>query len=193
MSTAERADDDAALLVAAATDGAAFETFYRRYVRRVTGFASGRCSCAEDVADVVAETFVRLLHRADRYDSTRAEPAAFVLGIAANVVRDLHRRRSRHEALVWKLSGRQMLDRDDIERAEAALDAVRSAGLVEAAVSSVPVHEQEMLRLVAAGRTATEAAHELGISPAAAWTRLSRARHRLRIQMTSTPKDGDQS
>ena len=193
MSMAEPVDDDAALLVAAATDGVAFEKFYRRYVRRVTGFAAGRCSGAEDVADVVAETFVRLLHRADRYDPARAEPAAFVLGIAANVIRDLHRRSSRHEALVWKLSGRQLLDRDDIERAEAALDAVRTAGLVEAAVSSVPAHEQDMLRLVAAGRTATEAAHELGISAAAGWTRLSRARQRLRTRMTTTPKDGDQS
>lgn len=181
--------DDAELLVAAATDAAAFERFYRRYVRRVTAFATRRCSSAEDVADVVAETFVRLLDAAERYDPERAEPAPFVFGIAANVVRDLYRRRSRHRRLVSKLSGRDLLDRDDIERAEAALDAIRTADEIEDAVSSVPPREQEMLRLVAAGRTASEAAHELGISRAAAWTRLSRARQRLRTQITPTFED----
>jgi RNA polymerase sigma-70 factor (ECF subfamily) len=189
MSTAG-SGEDAELLVAAAIDAAAFESFYRRHVRRVAGFAAGRCSSAEDVADVVAETFVRLLSAARRYDPERAEPAAFVLGIAANVVRDLYRRRSRHEALVSKLSGRKLLDRDDIEQAEAAMDAARAASRVEVAVAAVPRHEQEMLLLVADGRTASEAARELGISPAAGWTRLSRARRRLRhMTPTSTSED----
>jgi DNA-directed RNA polymerase specialized sigma24 family protein len=78
MRTAEGATD-ADLLVAASADATAFEAFYRRYVRRVAAFA-------------VAQTFVRLLGAAERYDPERAEPAPFVLGIAANVIRDQQRR-----------------------------------------------------------------------------------------------------
>src|SRR6266511_3647195 len=106
---------DAELLAAVAEDWSAFEAFYVRYFKRVTAFAARRCSCAADVADVVAQTFVRLLSAAERYDPARAQPAAFVFGIAANVVRDLHRSGARRQALVSKLAGRDLLDDDDIE------------------------------------------------------------------------------
>jgi DNA-directed RNA polymerase specialized sigma24 family protein len=74
---------DAELLVAVPRDVSAFETFYDRYFGRVTAFGARRCSCAEDVADVVAETFVRLLGAAERYDPDRAQPVAFVLASAS--------------------------------------------------------------------------------------------------------------
>jgi N utilization substance protein A len=60
------------------------------------------------------------------------------------------------------------------------VDAARTAGAVTGALDDVPTGEREMLRLVADGRTPGEAAAELGISPGAGWTRLSRARRRLR-------------
>lgn len=71
---------DADLLTAMPHDLSAFEAFYDRYFERVTAFAARRCSSAEDVADVVAQTFVRLLSAAPRYDPARAQPAAFVFG-----------------------------------------------------------------------------------------------------------------
>jgi RNA polymerase sigma-70 factor (ECF subfamily) len=182
---------DAELLAALPHDLEAFEVFYRRYVRRVTTFAAGRCSSAEDVADVVAQTFVRLLDVADRYDPTRAEPAAFVFAIAANLARDVHRSDARRRALISKLAGRDLLDAGEIEQVETAIDAARAAGPVHAALDEVPPGEQEMLRLVADGRSPGQAARELGISPAAAWTRLSRARRRLRTH-TATSPDPDQ-
>jgi RNA polymerase sigma-70 factor (ECF subfamily) len=190
MGIAEGAND-VELLLTARSDAAAFEQLYRRYVRRVAGFAAGRCSCAEDVADVVAQTFARLLDVADRYDPGRAEPAAFVTAIAANVVHDVHRARARQHALVTKLAGRDLLDADDIGRIDAAIDAARSAGEVLDAVGRVPPGEQEMLRLVAQGRTPAAAAAELGISAGAGWTRLSRARRRVRRQLTASHEERD--
>jgi RNA polymerase sigma factor (sigma-70 family) len=179
---------DAELLAALQHDVEAFEAVYRRYVRRVTTFAAGRCSNADDVADVVAQTFVRLLDVADRYDPARAEPAAFILAITANLARDLHRSSSRRRALVTKLAGRDLLDTDEIEQVESTIDAARAAGPVKDALEAVPAGEQEMLRLVADGRTPGQAARELGISPGAAWTRLSRARRRMRTHMPTTPE-----
>jgi len=191
MSSADPTDE-ADLLVAAAHDVAAFEAVYRRYVRRVTAFAAKRCSSADDVADVVAQTFIRLLDAAERYDPARAEPGPFLLGIAANVVRDVHRRGSRQQALVDRLAGRHLLNSDDAERIDAAIDAARAAEGVRSAVDAVPAGEQEVLLLVAGGRTPTEAAEELGISPAAARTRLTRARRRVRSSLAdSTTTDTD--
>jgi RNA polymerase sigma-70 factor (ECF subfamily) len=176
--------DDATLLVAAAHDGAAFEAFYRRYVRRVAGFAAQRCASADDVADVVAQTFLRLIGAAERYDPARGEPAAFLLGIAANAIRELHRHRSRQQAVAEKLIGRDLLEGDETERVEAAIDATRLTRDLGPALDAVTPVEQEMLRLVAAGRTPTQAAAELGITPVAARVRLSRARRRVRTQLS---------
>jgi RNA polymerase sigma factor (sigma-70 family) len=175
---------DVDLLGLLSRDVSAFETFYRRYMRRVTAFAARRCSSAEDVADVVAQTFVRLLDVADRYDPERGEPAAFLFAIAGSAVRDLHRHAERRQALVAKLSGRDLLDDDDTERITAAIDASREASAVHAALDDMPAAEQAMLRLVADGHSPGEAAAELGISPGAGWTRLSRARQRLRRRVS---------
>jgi RNA polymerase sigma-70 factor (ECF subfamily) len=171
---------DADLLVALPEDLAAFEGFYRRYVRRVTAFAAQRCSTAEDVADVVGQTFLRLIDAARRYDPVLGPPAPFVLGIAANVLRDTRRRAARDRALVAKLAGRDLLDADDVERIETAMDAMRTLRGIGPALDAVPSGEQEMLRRVADGRSPAEAAEELGISPGAGRVRLTRARRRIR-------------
>ena len=180
---------DADLLAAAHHDVAAFEAVYRRHVRRVTGFAASRCASAEDVADVVAQTFIRLLTAAGRYDPNRGDPAAYVLGIAANVMREHHRRAARQTALLARLSGRELLDADDIERIDAAIDAARRAPGARRALDEVPSGERAVLHLVADGHSTRQAAHELGISPGAARTRLSRARRRVRDLMTTTDQE----
>jgi RNA polymerase sigma-70 factor (ECF subfamily) len=179
---------DAELLVVLAVDAEAFRVFYDRYFARVTAYAARRCSCAEDVADVVAQTFVQLLSAAGRYDSGRGEPAAFLFGIAGNVVRDLHRSGARRQALTVRLAGRGLLDDDDVERIESAIDAARAAEAISGALGEVPTGERAVLELVAGGRTPSEAAGELGISPGAAWTRLSRARQRLRGLVDDAPR-----
>jgi RNA polymerase sigma factor (sigma-70 family) len=186
MTVAEPAND-VALLAAAGRDRAAFEALYLRYVRRVTAFAAKRCASADDVADVVAQTFFRLIAASGRYEPGRAEPAQYVLGIAANVIRELHRGRSRHRALVERLQGHDLLDGDETERVEAAIDAARRARPLHDLLAAAPPTDQEVLRLVAAGNTPAEAAEELGISPGAARVRLSRARRRFRDRAGGPP------
>ena len=188
MSIARRVND-AELLVAAPDDVAAFEELYRSYVRRVTAFAAKRCSCAEDVADVVAVTFVRLLGAARRYDPDRGEPAAFVMGIAANVIRDQVRRDARQQALVSRLAVRDRLDGDDVERIDAAISAAQRTADMRDALSSIPRGEQDMLRLVAEGHTQEQAAAQLGISHGAGRVRLTRARQRLRQHMNADAEE----
>jgi RNA polymerase sigma factor (sigma-70 family) len=188
MSMAEPATD-AELLVAVPYDAAALEAFYRRYVRRVMGFAVKRCSSAEDAADVVAHTFVRLISAARHYDPERGRPDSFLLGVTANVIRDVQRRNARHRAVVSKLAGRDLLEADDAERIDAAIDAAATASRLRDVLEDIPSGEQEMLRLVAAGHSPDQAAAHLGISYPAGRARLSRARRRLRRLFTTTPPE----
>jgi RNA polymerase sigma factor (sigma-70 family) len=181
-----RADDDGALLKAAADDVRAFETLYRRYVGRVTAYAVGRCSSAADVGDVVAQTFVRLLRVGHQFDPTRGEPGAFVFAVAGNVLRDHYRGARRQQALVHRLAGRDLLDADETEQVDAAIDAARVAPAAELALATVSANEGEILRMVADGASPTEAARALGITPEAARGRLFRARRRVQSKLTTT-------
>jgi len=178
-----RATDDRTLLATAARDVGAFEALYRRYVGRVTAYAVARCSSAADVGDVVAQTFVRLLHVGSRYDPERAEPAAFVLAVAGGVLRDHYRRDRRQQALVHRLAGSDLLAPDEIERLEAAIDAARLASAAHDALDAVTASEGEILRLVADGATPGEAALALGISPGTARGRLFRARKKAQSKL----------
>jgi RNA polymerase sigma-70 factor, ECF subfamily len=189
MSNAEAVSEDVELLLALPDDIDAYGTFYRRYVRRVTGFAAKRCSSADDVADAVAYTFVRLLTAARRYSPERGDPAAFLFGIAANVIREQQRAGRRHVALVSKLAGRELLDADDVERIDAAIDASRRQPELDAALADVPPGERQVIELVAEGHTPSQAGDVLGISHGAARVRLSRARSRLRPTIAGAPAE----
>lgn len=181
--------DDTDLFARAGRDMAAFEALYRGHVRRVTAYAAARCSSAHDVADVVAQTFVRLLQVADRFDAERGDPTAFVLGIAANITRDHHRRANRQRSLIARLSGPDLLDDDDTERIDAAVDAARVAPAAREALDGMTAGESAVFRLVVGGASPHEAAAALGISPVAARVRLSRARHRIKAHMGTHTED----
>lgn len=180
-------DDEATLMARLATDEVAFEAVYRRHVRSVTAYAARRCATPEDVADVVAQTFVRLLRQADRYDAERGTVVAFVHALAASEVGDQRRRHARRARLTERIAGRALLSPDDVARLEDAIDARQRADALAPALATLPAGEDAVLRLVAAGLTPSEAAGRLAISPDAARARLSRARRRLR---TTRPEEG---
>jgi RNA polymerase sigma-70 factor, ECF subfamily len=100
------------------------------------------------------------------------------------VIRDFQRRSARHRALLLKLAGRNLLEIDDVDRIEAAIDAAGTAERLRDALDAIPAGEQEMLRLVAAGQTPEQAANQLGISCPAGRARLSRARRRISRYLT---------
>jgi RNA polymerase sigma factor (sigma-70 family) len=171
---------DRELLAAAGSDPRAFEAFYRRHVRGVVSFAARRCSTPEEAADLVAATFVEVIESAERYDPERGEPAAWLLGIAANVLAGRRRRDGRERAAIERLSGRRLLDGDDHSRLEDMIDAARVAPHVEDAISGLPGSQRAVVDLVREGLSPTDAARELRISSATARMRLSRARRSLR-------------
>jgi RNA polymerase sigma-70 factor (ECF subfamily) len=179
----ERADD----IHAIGTDPAAFEAFYREHVGRVVAFAAARCRSADEVADLVAATFVEVIVSADRYDPGRGEPSAWLLGIASNVLANGRRRAARERDAVRRLQGRRLLDADDHQRLEDMIDAARIGPDLRRAIDALPTAQREVVHLVGAGLSPSDAARELRITPANARMRLARARRAVRRSLADDP------
>lgn len=177
----DAAPPDRELVATLGTDPVAFETFYRRHIDRITGFAVRRCPRPDDVADLVAAVFLAVIESAERYDPHRGEPVSWLFGVASNQLRMQRRRAWRQNELATRVSGQRLLTTDDHVRLEERIDAERLSEDVRRAVVRLPRGERAVFELVARdGLTPTQVAQALGISAAAVRVRLSRARAKLR-------------
>ena len=165
-----------------------FASLFRDHVDRVTGFAARRLSSPEEVADVVAATFLTALERLDSFDPAKGEPAAWLLGIAANLLANQRRRAAREQLARARFDARALLSPDDVEslltRMDASVEAVRLRAAIETLSES---HQQVLLLASEPSLSPALAAKALGISPTAFRVRLSRARRALRRAMQSQP------
>lgn len=154
---------------------ARFERLFRENSPAVLGYALRRTARPEDAADVVSETMLTAWRR---FDSVPAGEGTrfWLLGVARNVLANHDRstvRRSRlGERLRIELGAISTTDfTDDLE--------MRS--VVRQALSRLAEDDREIVLLTSwEGLTPSEAARVVGIEPAAARTRLHRARLRLR-------------
>jgi RNA polymerase sigma-70 factor (ECF subfamily) len=174
---------DALLLAAAADgDGDAFGVFFRRHSRAVTSYAVRRCDNPEDVADLVSDTFMIALQASGRYIPETETALPWLFGIARRVLARQRRRKSGFARLLVKSSNShprfQGMEEDAIA---SAIDAVRSAPALAAALDTLSQGERDVLELVAFdGLSPSEAALVLDLTPNAARLKLSRARKHLR-------------
>jgi RNA polymerase sigma-70 factor (ECF subfamily) len=76
-------------------DPAAFEAFYRRHLDAVLRFVTRRVSDPHLAADLTADIFVAVLDSAHTFVPGRGSEAAWLYGIARNVVSAQHRRAAR--------------------------------------------------------------------------------------------------
>ncbi len=151
--------------------------------------------------ELLNDVTVEALDHAGRFDPDR-QPMAWLLGIAANLIRQRQAaftRREWREPLVGDvipadgetLSEEELFDRlaalapgspgDDIESREEV--AVLLAGLSDS--------DRDIVRLaILNGMNGESVANELEITPGAARVRLHRALERLRRNLASQPKDG---
>ncbi len=82
-------------LVAAERDRPAFTALFSHLTPRLKAFYQ---RCGLDVGsaeDLTQETMLRIWHRADQFDPSRAAPATWVFGIARNLRADMLRRERR--------------------------------------------------------------------------------------------------
>ncbi|MEU8377684.1 sigma-70 family RNA polymerase sigma factor [Streptosporangium sp. NPDC048865] len=163
------------------TDPVAFEVFYRRHVEAVTRFMARRVDDPHTVADLVAEVFLAVLDSAHTYRPGLGSEIGWLYGVAHNTLSAERRRAARELRLAGRISGRRLLDADDLSRLEERLDAERPARRAFAAMATLPESERAVLELVVVDQlTVKEAAAALGIRQGTARVRLHRARRSLR-------------
>jgi RNA polymerase sigma-70 factor (ECF subfamily) len=180
---AERLRDGPA---AAVRDLRLFEEFYRRHVDAVMRFVARRVDDPHTAADLTAEIFLAVLDSAHTYRPRLGSETAWLYGIARNVVSSERRRVARETERDLRISGRRLLEADDIVRIEDRLDAESPGRRVLAALARLPEGERAVMELIAVDQlTVTEAAAALGIRQVTARVRLHRARKALREETDS--------
>jgi RNA polymerase sigma-70 factor (ECF subfamily) len=165
-----------------------FAALFRDRVDRVTGFAVRRLSSPDEVADLVAATFLAALERSDSYDPAKGDPVAWLLGIAANLLANQRRRAVREQLARARLDARALLSSDEVEALLARMDASVEALRLRAAMATLSGSHQRVLLLACESSLSPAAAAEgLGISLTTFRVRLSRARRALRRAMQAQP------
>ena len=148
-----------------------FEVLYRRHASAVFRFAWGLCGDRSEAEDIVSETFVRLLTRAPRIETTTA--LAYLLAAARNVYLTGRLRRRREAPLTGEIFASE---HDPAGR----LDDQARLKVVLRAIHSLPEGERAALLLrVDHDLPYQEIASVLGTSVGAAKVRVHRARLRL--------------
>jgi len=166
------------------SDPDAFERFYRRHVEAVQRFVARRVSDPYVAADLTADVFVAVIESAGSYRRSRGEPAAWLFGIARNVVAGEHRRKAKELRTVAQIRGRELVDEEDLAALQERIDSEAGARELYRELDGLPAGERAVLELVALdGLSAVEAGHALGIGAVAARVRLHRARRRLQSRL----------
>ncbi|MFF2775480.1 RNA polymerase sigma factor [Streptomyces sp. NPDC058052] len=163
-----------------------FSDVYEAHFDAIFGFVTRRTADRHLAADLTADVFVAALEAYDGYDSRRGTHLVWLYGIARNTLASYARHAAREREAVATLSGRRLLDDEDLQRFEERIDAEREARdlLARHAVLSEPL--RAVIDLVAVdGLTTKEAASVLRISQATARVRLHRARAALRAGRTA--------
>jgi RNA polymerase sigma-70 factor (ECF subfamily) len=168
---------DAELMQAAASDAGAFGELYRRHASTVYGWFRRRLEWA--ASDLTAETFAQAwLSRRSFRDEADGSALPWLLGIARNVARESARRND------VETRARRRLGLPTGLASEEGYDVVEdrlspSAALADA-LEMLPDHEREALELrVVDELPYQDVAARLGVRPAAARLRVSRALRRL--------------
>lgn len=150
------------------TRAAAFEGVFRADHAALVAFCFRRVGDYELARDLTAEAF-RIAWQ--RWDEPRRSDRAWLFGVARNLVGNEYSRRAANRSHALRDDSGAAYLRD--ERADSGFVAVD----VQTALSTLTATHQEVLRLTYwDGLTAAEVAQVLGVTPAAVWVRLTRAR-----------------
>lgn len=173
-----RSDEE--LLAAAGRDEDAFAALYRRYEHPLAGFFVRAVGRGEVAADLTAETFAQALTSHHRYDPELGTAAAWLFGIARNVLA-----RSRARGQVEDRARRTLgvgvlaLDDETIERIEALAGEEQAIRLLE----ELPADQRDAVKArILDERDYAEIAAELQCSESVVRKRVSRGLARLRVQ-----------
>lgn len=176
--------------LAAGQDGA-LNTLMERHAGKLFNYLVRCLQNEDDAADAAQETFVKVYQSRARFDSEQ-KFTTWLYAIAANLVKDRYRWRSRHpqvsldaESDAAGASFRESLPGNDPLPHERVLAAERSA-IIRRAVATLPEELRQPLILSEyEERSHAEIGAMLSCSEKAVETRIYRARQQLRISLSS--------
>ena len=172
---------DAELLAATATDPAAFGAFYERHERLVLVYLLRRTGDPELAADLAAETFAAALEGAGRFRPGDPPAAAWLLGIARNVLAMSRRRGSVDDAARRRLGMEPIAFEDE---ALAAIGRLTPDDVASELLAGLPETWREaILARVVDEQSYGEIATRLRCSESVVRQRVSRGLARLRTQL----------
>lgn len=152
--------------------------WYEAHGRAVYGFLRFHVASPDVAEDLTAETFLRLVRAADRFDPAQGTERAWILTVARNVLTD-HHRRARLRQYVPLGALRDLVC--EAPSPEERLLREEEVGRLLDAVASLPPRDRELVGLrYGSGLDTAEVAAILGVSEGTVRTRLWRALGRLR-------------
>ncbi len=165
-------------------DPEALDAFYRGHIEAVLRFVTRRVSDPYRAADLTAEVFLAAIDSAGSFRVGRADPAAWLYGVARNVVAGDRRRNAREVRAYGRIAGRALVEEDDIACIVERIVAAEQSRRLYAAVETLPDGDRAVLELVALdGLSLVESSQALGISRVAARVRLHRARKAMQRKL----------
>lgn len=145
-------------------------------------YLARRISEQTEVGDALSEVYTTAWRRRAKLPADDAEARMWLYGIAANVLRNLHRGHRRHRSMLGRL-------REEAEIAEIAQGA-GVADTVQDAIARLPPSQAELVRLRHwEGFTLNEAAQIVGIPASTARSRYAAAREQLRQLLSHQGQD----
>ncbi|MGZ9929745.1 RNA polymerase sigma factor [Streptomyces sp. NC-S4] len=158
-----------------------FGAFYEEHIDAVLGFVTRRVADPHLAADLTADIFLAAMGSARGYRPDRGVPVAWLFGIARNVLSGHARGLARESGALARLSGRRLLDDEDVAALEERIDAQRAFRELAERHAALSEPLRAALDLVVLDQlTPAEVAQALGVTQATVRVRLHRARRALR-------------
>ena len=190
---AVESEDEALVRRMAAGEDQALGVLYDRWHSVVHGVVSRMLRQADDVEDVVEETFWQAWRQASRFDRTRGAVQTWLLTIARSRALDRVRalRRRREEPLEGD-DGQVVVQLATEGNPELDVEASERRRLVVAALSGLPVEQREALELgYFGGLSQSEIAERTGQPLGTVKTRMRLALQKLRSQLQVLRSEGE--
>lgn len=181
-----RERSDAELLADRMDPADSFAWFYRRHVAAIIHFVAGRQRGAEDVADIVSETFAGALKGRYAYRPEREHARLWLLAIAARRVADEQRRGDAERRRLLRLRNEAItLSQSDIDSYEHLTE--DGTHVATAALDDLPrVQRAAVLARIVEERDYRDVAAILGLTEPASRQHVSRGLRGLREKLRST-------
>jgi RNA polymerase sigma factor (sigma-70 family) len=178
--------NDTDLIAASLAEPARFAELFDRHYPAILGYLRRRVGhqLADDLA---AETFTLAFRRRHQYRGEHPDAAAWLYGIAGNLLRQ-HTRSEARRLRAYARVGPDPIGPDIGDGVAERIDATAAARRAALAVADLPSEQREVLLLLAwAELDYAGIARALGVPTGTVRSRLHRARRRLRRQLGLPP------